>query len=110
MTPAFSDRARPVYRDASTQTTFAASTQADNVCLTTSAPYHGAFFLDLAAPFVPRLGKGQLADLQKQNAALTKELGKAIAGQTPKNDNETAQNTAAGNSVVNSHTALLGSL
>ncbi len=107
MTPAFSVRARPVYKDASTQTTFAASTQADNVRSATSAPHHWAFFRDLAAPFVPLSGKGQLADLQKQNAALTKELGKAIAGQTPKSDNETAHNTAAGNSMVNSHAALL---
>jgi hypothetical protein len=38
---------------------------------------------------------------------LTKELGKSIAGQTPKSDNETVQNTAEGNSVVNSHAALL---
>jgi hypothetical protein len=107
MTPAFSDRTRPVYKDASTQTTFATSTQADNVRLATSTPHHGAFFRDLAAPFVPLSGKGQLADLQKQIAVLTKELGKAITGQTPKSDNETTQNTTAGNNVVNSHSVLL---
>jgi hypothetical protein len=73
----------------------------------TSAPHHGVSFRDLAAPFVPLSGKGQLADLQKQNAALTKELGKAIAGQTPKSDNATTQNTVADNSVVNSHAVLL---
>ncbi len=77
------------------------------MCSVISASHHGAFFRDLAAPFVPLSGKGHLTDLQKQNAALTKELGKAIAVQTPKSDNETAQNTAAGNSVVNSHAALL---
>ena len=107
MTPAFGGRARPVYKDASTQTTFAASNQADNVRLTTSAPHHGAFFRDLAAPFVALSAEGQLADPQKQNAALTKQLGKAIAGQTPKSDNELVQNTAAGNSVLNLHAALL---
>jgi hypothetical protein len=52
MTPAFGGRARPVYKDASTQTTFPVSNQADNVRLTTSASHHGAFFRDLAAPFV----------------------------------------------------------
>jgi len=88
MTPALSGRARLGYTDASTQTTFSASNQADNVRVATSAPHHGALFRDLVAPFVPLSDKGQLADLQKS-------------------DNETAQNTAAGNSVMNSHAALL---
>jgi hypothetical protein len=57
MTPALSGRTRPVYKDASTQTTFAASSKAENACRTTFAPYHGAFSCVLPAP---------LANLQKQ--------------------------------------------
>ncbi len=93
MTPALGGRTRPVYKDTSTRTTFAASKQADNVHLTTSVPHQGAFFRDLVAPFVALSVEGQLADPQKQNAVLTKELEKAIADETPKSDNETVQNT-----------------
>ncbi len=52
---------------------------AENVRLATSAPHHGAFIRDLSAPFVALSAEGQLADLQKQNDALKKELEKANA-------------------------------
>jgi hypothetical protein len=52
---------------------------AENVRLATSASHHGALFRDLSAPFVALSAEGQLADLQKQNAALKKELEKANA-------------------------------
>jgi len=84
MTPALGGRTRPVYKDASTQTTFAASPKAEN-----AAPHDGAFSRDLPAP---------LAHLEKQNAALKKELEKANGHQTPKSDDKTAQNTLAGKS------------
>jgi hypothetical protein len=89
MTPALSGRTHHVYKGASTQTTFVSSPKTDNVCLTTSAPHHGAFFRDLSAPF---------PDLQKQNVALKKELEKTNGDQTPKNDKKTDQNTVSGKS------------
>jgi hypothetical protein len=52
---------------------------AENVRLARSAPHHGALFRDLSAPFVALTAEGRLADLQKQNAALKKELEKASA-------------------------------
>jgi hypothetical protein len=53
----------------------------ENVRLARSAPHHGALFRDLSAPFVALSAEGRLADLQKQNAALKKELEKATASQ-----------------------------
>jgi hypothetical protein len=50
-----------------------------NVRLATSAPHHGALFRELSAPFVTLTAERQLADLQRQNAALKKELDKAKA-------------------------------
>ena len=47
---------------------------AEDVRLATSAPHHGPFFRDLSAPFVALSAERQLADLQKQNSALKKEL------------------------------------
>jgi hypothetical protein len=84
MTPALGGRTRPVNKDASTQTTFAASSKAEN-----AAPHDGAFSRDLPTP---------LADLQKQNVSLKKELEKANGHQTPKSDDKTAQNTVSGKS------------
>jgi hypothetical protein len=52
---------------------------AENVRLATSAPHHGALFRDLSAPLVAPSAEGRFADLQKQNAALKKELEKANA-------------------------------
>jgi hypothetical protein len=92
MTPALGGRTHPVYKDVSTQTTFAASKQDDNVHSATSTPYYGAFFRDLVAPFVELSTEGQLGDPQKQNVTLTKEIEKTITDQTPKRDNETVQN------------------
>jgi hypothetical protein len=84
MTPALGGRTRPVYKDASTQTTFAASPKAEN-----AAPHDGAFSRDLPAP---------LAHLETRNAALKKKLEKADGHQTPKSDDKTAQDTLAGKS------------
>jgi hypothetical protein len=53
---------------------------AENFRLATSAPHHGALFRELSAPFVTLSAEGQLADLQKQNAVLKKELDKAEVG------------------------------
>jgi hypothetical protein len=50
-----------------------------NVRLATSAPHHGALFRELSAPLVTLSAEGQLADLQRQNATLKKELEKAKA-------------------------------
>ena len=55
------------------------ASRSSNVRLATSAPHHGALFRDLSAPFVALSAEGRLADLQKQNAALKKELEKANA-------------------------------
>jgi hypothetical protein len=91
MTPALGGRTRPVYKDASAQTTFAASSKVEKTCRNTFAPHHGAFSRDLPAP---------LANHQKQTAVLKKELEKANGDQTPKIDNKTVQNTVVGK---NSH-------
>ncbi len=45
-----------------------------DVRLATSGPHHGPFFRDLSAPFVALSAERQLADLQRQNSALKKEL------------------------------------
>jgi hypothetical protein len=93
MTPVLGGRQRPVYKDASTQTTFAESPKAEN-----AAPHDGTFSRDLPTP---------LEDLQKKNAALKKELEKANGHQTPKSDDKTAQNTVAGKSLrSDSHATL----